>query len=124
VSEPQDDEPERAPESGAEMIWRLMPKKRGSASYFASGAPRGRLPAGESRGAAKGDSPDAPGGELSAEEIHDLQRQIIATFIGLTRICSRRRCRRQRRCVERGAPCLDRHAGAASERLHAFLWRR
>jgi hypothetical protein len=112
VSEPQDDEPQRAEESGAEMIWRCMPK-RGLASRCPP-----RLPSGDPRLRGEAAAPMTP------EEIHDLQRQIIATFIGLTRICSRRRCRRQRRCVERGAPCLDRHAGAASERLHAFLWRR
>jgi hypothetical protein len=117
VSEPQDDEPQRAEESGAEMIWRCMPK-RGLASRCPP-----RLPSGDPRlrGEAAGCRPAA--GRMSREEIHALQKQIIATFIGLTRICSRRRCRRQRRCVERGAPCLDRHAGAASERLHAFLWR-
>jgi len=59
---------------------------------------------------------------MTPEELRLFQAQLIAFTINLHGICGVRRCRRKRRCLVAGAPCLRRHWGLALERIAALVW--
>ncbi len=80
---------------------------------------RTRLPkpprrTGRSGGAAR------TGAELFGGEGY-YEARMLASAMGLPRVCHVRKCRRRKRCFGFGIVCLDEHAGLAKKRFGAAL---
>ena len=57
----------------------------------------------------------------AAEDFRLWRKQTIADLVGLPRLCSRRRCRRKRRCACDRVPCIAIHRTTVAERLAVLL---
>ncbi len=66
--------------------------------------------------------PSSTGRPMTAEELRLFRSQLIAFAIDMHATCSVRRCRRKKRCLVPGAPCLRRHWGLAQDRITGLVW--
>jgi hypothetical protein len=65
------------------------------------------------------------GAAVTAEELFGeegaLERRLLASAMGLPRVCRVKKCRRRKRCFGLGIICLDEHAGLARKRFPAAM---
>ena len=53
----------------------------------------------------------------------DIHRRMLASLVGLPRVCAVKKCRRRNRCFGTGQPCLVHHRGLVAARFEA-AWQR
>ena len=53
----------------------------------------------------------------------DINRRLLASLVGLPRVCAVKKCRRRKRCFGTGQPCLVHHRGLIAARFEAALQR-
>ena len=53
----------------------------------------------------------------------DINRRLLASLVGLPRVCAVKKCRRRKRCFGAGQPCLAHHRGLIAARFEAALQR-
>ena len=72
------------------------------------------------------DWPDDPN-EIADPEARaayiDINRRLLASLVGLPRVCAVKKCRRRKRCFGAGQPCLAHHRGLIAARFEGALQR-
>ena len=72
------------------------------------------------------DWPDDPN-EIADPEARaayiDIHRRLLASLVGLPRVCAVKKCRRRKRCFGAGQPCLAHHRGLIAARFEGALQR-
>jgi hypothetical protein len=65
------------------------------------------------------------GAAVTAEELFGeegaFERRLLASAMGLPRVCRVKKCRQRKRCFGLGITCLDEHAGLARKRFTAAV---
>ena len=73
-----------------------------------------------------GDWPDDPS-EIADPEARaayiDINRRLLASLVGLPRVCAVKKCRRRKRCFGAGQPYLAHHRGLIAARFEGALQR-
>lgn len=59
---------------------------------------------------------------LSPHELRQFKAQLVAVSLDIPRVCRVRRCRKLRKCIYAGAPCLREHWDHASDRFARLVW--